>query len=115
VTRALLISAIAALLASGCLFGPEIHCDDAEWEPGMTCDAVLAAAQAELADQPPITRLTAVQGMHCPDAPASCPFTSLVVAVYADTAGGDRLYVNVALLDDGTLLAQPPGRVEQDR
>lgn len=106
---------LAALLvvAAGCAFTTPFECDDANWQPGLSCERVLAAAREQLDDTSGITRLTAVQGIHCPPAPAGCPFTPFVVTVYAELVDGSSVYVSVHLEDDGSLRAQPRMAVER--
>lgn len=106
------LGALVLAMAAACALTAPIECDDSEWEPGMRCEAVIAVAQPRLAGTPGIARLTAVPGIHCPSAPASCPFTPFVVTVYADLVDGRRLYVMVGLEEDGSLSAQPAQAVE---
>jgi len=54
-----------------------------------------------------IERLTLSEGIVCPPAPASCPFTPSVVTVYADLRDGRAMAVMVDLQDDGSLRARP--------
>ena len=105
---------VGMLLLGGCLFGPAVECDDGRWEEGLTCEGVLAAARAQLAGTAGITKLTASEGLHCPSAPASCPFTPFVITVYADLVDGSQLFVTVGLEDDGRLRAQAPKPVEPE-
>jgi hypothetical protein len=74
---------------------------------------VLEAASSELPAAWEIESLQAVQGIYCPPF-AGCPFTPVVVTVYADLVDGRRLYVSVDLDRDGSLSARPAEVVEPD-
>ena len=82
-----------------------------EFPAGMTCEEVLETAREQFAGVRGITKLTAVRGIRCPQAPAGCP-DAPVVTLYADLTDGRQLYVSVARHEDGSLTAQPAEAVE---
>ena len=108
--RGIAIAIAAVLLTGGCIFGPKVECDDTEWKDGPTCEAVLEAARRELAGTHGVTELTAVEGIHCPEAPEWCPAT-FVVTVFAELVDGSQWFVIVRQQDDGRLLTRAPERV----
>lgn len=110
-TRAI-AALFCVLLACGCVFGPAVECDDADWQPGLMCDAVIAAARTELEATRGVMKLTAERFIPCPAPPAGCPFHPFEVAVYADLIGGGQVYVTVDLEGDGSLRTRPPQPVE---
>jgi hypothetical protein len=102
--------ALAMVVTLGaCLFGPEIDCDDSDWDNGPTCDAVVEAARGALAGTG-VAKLEAVEGIHCPEAPEWCPAT-FVVTVFADLLDGSQVVVIVRLQEDGRLITHAPDRV----
>ena len=111
--RITIVALAVALLLSGCIFGPTIECDDTDWQGGPTCEAVLEAARRALAGTSGVTKLTALEGIHCPEAPEWCPAT-FVVTVFADLFDGSQLVVIVRVQEDGRLLTSPLERVIDD-
>jgi hypothetical protein len=111
--RTTTLAVAGALLLSGCLFGPTIDCDDSGWEGGPTCAAVLEVARRELSGTSGITKISALEGIHCSEAPEWCPAT-FVVTVFADLFDGGQLVVIVRLQEDGRLLTNPLERVVDD-
>jgi len=110
--RMAIVAVAVVLLLSGCIFGPTIECDDSDWQGGPTCEAVLEAARRALAGTSGVTKLTALEGIHCPEAPEWCPAT-FVVTVFADLFDGSQLVI-VRLQEDGRLLTSPLERVIDD-
>jgi hypothetical protein len=106
------IAAVLVIMVSGCLLGPVVDCDDADLEPGLTCEAVIAAARTQLEATPGIRKLTAAQFVPCPPPPAGCPVAPFAVAVHADLADGSQVYVTIEREDDGSLRARSPQPVE---
>jgi len=111
--RMAIVAVAVVLLLSGCIFGPTIECDDSDWQGGPTCEAVLEAARRELVGTAGVTKLAALEGIHCTEAPEWCPAT-FVVTVFADLFDGSQLIVIVRLQEDGRLLTNPLERVIDD-
>jgi hypothetical protein len=111
--RMAIVTAAVVALLTGCIFGPTTDCDDSDWQGGPTCGVVLDAARRELVGTAGVTKLAALEGIHCPEAPEWCPAT-FVVTVFADLFDGSQLVIIVRLQEDGRLLTNPLERVIDD-